>query len=208
MGRDIAGTSVRPAAMWRGRARTRDDETWGSGGRNPDFLPQTTTFLVLTAFNSVLSGRPAFYLVPPRRSKTHVLCPFVRKFTAFNCVLLSWGVVSEFSAKCRFFFKSSRAIPHKVARTSPEDTPGGGTGAGGHWSRRYAAASVAPRPAPAGPCTSRPRANVGRRRQPRAALPCRAGQPPGADAGGHRCKCGRCAAVHRQQQCGLATRRR
>jgi len=25
MGRDIAGTSVRPAAMWRGRARTRDD---------------------------------------------------------------------------------------------------------------------------------------------------------------------------------------
>ena len=29
-------------------------ETWGSGGRNSDFLPQTTTFLVLIAFNSVL----------------------------------------------------------------------------------------------------------------------------------------------------------
>jgi len=29
-------------------------ETWGSGGRNPDFLPRATTFIVMTAFNSVL----------------------------------------------------------------------------------------------------------------------------------------------------------
>ena len=36
------------------RVRVRVRETWGSGGRNPDFLPQTTTFLVLIAFNSVL----------------------------------------------------------------------------------------------------------------------------------------------------------
>jgi len=29
-------------------------ETWGSGGRNPDFLPRATTFLVLNALNAVL----------------------------------------------------------------------------------------------------------------------------------------------------------
>ena len=29
-------------------------ETWGAGGRNPNFLPRATTFLVMTAFNSVL----------------------------------------------------------------------------------------------------------------------------------------------------------
>ena len=55
----------------------------GGLGSDPDF---TTALNLMTALNSVLSGRPAFYLVPPRRPKPHVLCPFVRKLKALNCV--------------------------------------------------------------------------------------------------------------------------
>ena len=42
-------TNRRPA-----RKCSNKVETWGSGGRNPDFDHLSTTFLVLTAFNSVL----------------------------------------------------------------------------------------------------------------------------------------------------------